>query len=418
MTKKPVFLLLFFLVLAMPTLADTCTPSTRTSCSNGICYTIGTVTKYLNENCDTIETASSLKNYFKFEKVKDDKNYKIKIEDFNYTFITLKVSVSDEFIGKNIPLTFYNKKNESDVIIKNLQTIILTDNKEKEIVLPYIFGSSIKFGTASTELIMNDTNTGIMADTHVAQYSPTSNYGTNTATYLRENSSSIADWGLFRIKTSLIPSGLNASVDIYNATFYIFDDTIENGCSEMWIGIVNTSTNSWNETGVTWNNKPNKDIFLDETNITVDSGDDDTYIHFNITTFIRDAYERYEGNFSFFFTGQNLTSNCDLVFRTREYTGYEPYFIVWYNESAIITPVLPVSYEICISNTTLFYNRSISINGNINNTQEYELCQYGCDNVTATCKPIPFVQDLINVSIFLAFALIVFASIRFLKVRK
>ena len=62
-------------------------------------------------------------------------------------------------------------------------------------------------------------------------------------------------------------------------------------------------------------------------------------------------------------------------------------------------PVPEGSYIICTDNSTLFNNRSIVTNGVLNNTQEYTNCIYGCDNVTQSCYPAPFIQDIITFAV-------------------
>lgn len=61
------------------------------------------------------------------------------------------------------------------------------------------------------------------------------------------------------------------------------------------------------------------------------------------------------------------------------------------------------SYTICTEEGYLFINTSRVHNGVLNNTQEYIVCNYGCDNVTISCYPPPFVVDIISVIIISMF---------------
>ena len=69
--------------------------------------------------------------------------------------------------------------------------------------------------------------------------------------------------------------------------------------------------------------------------------------------------------------------------------------------------VVSASYVICSSNTTLYDHNVITINESTNITDEYTLCVYGCDNVTASCYPEPYIQDLWTFGLVLAFFVII-----------
>jgi hypothetical protein len=57
----------------------------------------------------------------------------------------------------------------------------------------------------------------------------------------------------------------------------------------------------------------------------------------------------------------------------------------------------------CSDDNTLRDTTTITFNAISYNITEDDLCAYGCDNVTFTCNPAPYVQDLLEISIIAMF---------------
>jgi hypothetical protein len=66
----------------------------------------------------------------------------------------------------------------------------------------------------------------------------------------------------------------------------------------------------------------------------------------------------------------------------------------------------PISYQICADNSTLLINNTIVVNNVTNNTFTYQNCAYGCDNISYSCAPPPYVSDTINFLIIIAVVII------------
>lgn len=107
----------------------------------------------------------------------------------------------------------------------------------------------------------------------------------------------------------------------------------------------------------------------------------------------------------------------DEVFYIMYVYATEPITSGWsleeqFNETPIEPPTnitsYPVSFVFCIDNNTLINNETLIINSLINNTIKYTLCVYGCDNVTRTCSPEPFIQDVYTYLIIAGFCFIMF----------
>lgn len=72
----------------------------------------------------------------------------------------------------------------------------------------------------------------------------------------------------------------------------------------------------------------------------------------------------------------------------------------------IISPVMAVWQNtsiFCIDNSTLLENVSISKDGNYSFLNMTKSCFNGCDNVTFSCSPPPFVSDLLSFIIIAVF---------------
>lgn len=77
-------------------------------------------------------------------------------------------------------------------------------------------------------------------------------------------------------------------------------------------------------------------------------------------------------------------------------------FLVTYFLLVNATPIEnATTYTICTDNETLFVNRSIKINGDINNTQEWIYCEYECDNITKSCNPSDYEASIYNFGILI-----------------
>ena len=135
-----------------------------------------------------IEDAHSLMDTYNVGKIKifyitDDSNYKIeKINELNYTFIDLEISVTDDkLLNKDIPIAVFkynrtteNYEKKSDVKAK------FTKLKSKNSVKlnDYKFGDRIKIGENSTFIFIGAVVDDV-GDSEVRQGSPTLNYEHN-----------------------------------------------------------------------------------------------------------------------------------------------------------------------------------------------------------------------------------------------
>lgn len=78
-------------------------------------------------------------------------------------------------------------------------------------------------------------------------------------------------------------------------------------------------------------------------------------------------------------------------------------------------PVANFSYNLCHDNNTLYRHATAWPNGTFNYTDEYVYCAYGCDNLTASCSPEPFIQDLTTFGVFLLFIAVCVIAYKVLK---
>jgi len=334
MSKKKIMLLLsILLVLSIPTYASTYTSNTKTDCIGKSCKTeFYGGTQFIQEKDEwvSIDKASSLKDYFNFYYKERDSTLNVEVVDFNYTSITLSLSVNSDKISKDVPLKVYKETEKYDVSkdsinkteIKSLEIIYnFKDDKETKIItIPYKFGYDIKFGTNSTTITLNETN-AVLTDTHNAKWQASTNADTSVFLYQREyTGGNQQDYTLYRINlTGILPAG----VAITTANLSYFVQTIENGCSNMWIGWYNLTeaTYNYNSATTTYNtlNATSRDVYLNETNTTVSNPSDKNF-YWNVTTFAKDAYSLGR-NMSLMTVGLNTGNACDAVFKSKENTN-------------------------------------------------------------------------------------------------
>lgn len=87
--------------------------------------------------------------------------------------------------------------------------------------------------------------------------------------------------------------------------------------------------------------------------------------------------------------------------------------ITYYATITYTAPVI-IGYVYCINNETLAHINVTNLQTD-NLISYYENCEYGCDNVTFSCFPAPFIQDLITFLILCGFAVIGVLAFKWLK---
>ncbi|KKM55277.1 hypothetical protein LCGC14_1552780 [marine sediment metagenome] len=277
--------------------------------------------RYADSSGVKIEDAPSLKTCEFCDKIKlsiqEDKNYPVKVIDYNYTSITLDVQADTSELNKDIPLKVYNKENKT---IYYEDTAKLTSVSEKKnYVIPFGFDKVIKWGENSTMIILNGTEgDAILEDDMFAEDSTRD--GTQNFMFV-DLIDGTGDIGFFKWDISIfIPKttfsdvraclwmggGSNENIDV----FYIANQTWEEGEIDALCG-----------DGVYC---PDLDDMF-TTFVTTFAGDDvsDHYECFNsLESFVELEVNNSNTNFSFalnFSAGGDATDQYS--FRTKEHTN-------------------------------------------------------------------------------------------------
>ena len=318
-------------------------PNSESTCSEGVCNTIYYSESrfvYENKSWKNIENAQSLKSVW-YIKIDEDSNFPATIIDFNYTTITLNLSVSNNKLGQNIPLKVYNK-NDNSQLPKDSQgneinmdkSFKFTNVVEIETVTIDLSNSvenllmqEIKWGDASTIITVYDNNSINLADSYIQNAgSSSTNFGTNVRIQVRNSSTSTQD-SLIKFDTSQIPR--QALID--EARLFLYIDSNDLDVGEDYNVSVHSINQSylWIENGIDWDNKPLAGInytsaYLDK--IKINNTDSAKYVSWNVTLPIKNKNR----NESFYITAienQNGDSGDAVQFRSKEHPGVQKSYL-------------------------------------------------------------------------------------------
>ncbi|HOF44522.1 MAG TPA: DNRLRE domain-containing protein [Candidatus Pacearchaeota archaeon] len=246
------------------------TPNTQTTCFEERCNKIiysGTRFVFEDNEWKNIEDARSLKGVLPVN-IDEDSKFPVEVIDYNYTSVTLNLSVDSNVRALLVPLIVYNKYNDSEkssdilgnIVNKDLK-IDLRSKKQSRIVTidlsdtqENILTQEIKWGDASTIITFYDNNSANMDDSYIRdQGYSRQNYGTSTRLYIRNHSTSNMH-SLIKFNLSQIPK--QALVE--NVRLYLYLDYNGLGTGEFYnVSAYRIFSNySWDEDTVNWNNGP------------------------------------------------------------------------------------------------------------------------------------------------------------------
>jgi len=372
-------------LVTIPTFAETVyTPTTETTCNNGICETTlysGTRFVFEDNQWKTIEKAKSLKGVWSVEYVEKDVNYNLVVLDYNYTSITFRVNIMD------------NKIKDTNISVKLLkdefnETKIKELNVTKEIVkeeaysfkdtldkkqLAYsvngsILGYELHFGPNSTIITLNESNGGNVGDTTLSQQYPTINYGTSTSLTIKSlannNYRLITLWNLSFLKQEYTILDANISLFLWYA------DTRNLNAYNTSLLLSNETTN-WTEKNVAWNSRPTEDTlqqsissgsttnvrkYWNVTNAVISTSNN---ANKNMSIDIRDDVEDGSGGMNQFVSKENSSA----TYRPQLVIKYKVGTNNWYtNESSIVTefnPNSPSLFNITWNNTNISIDKAL-----------------------------------------------------------
>ena len=350
--------------------------SSVTECEKGTCTVkIGHSFAYdVDNKWKPIEDAKSLKNSTIMCEVNSDGIHYAECKDWNTTTVTLnlsskyiELSAKERTLGTPIKVWIPNSSKEISEMtgdFKNDYYVIseyvkLFKSKDDMFVeeIPLPLNGIVEIGENSTIIILNETNTGNLGDSYSMSWDPANPEGSVTYVQVQEftsgNSRAFIKWNI-----SIVPSGsiiTNANLSLY------MELPPGDGIGSRDHVVYNTTTTSWEEATLTWNNQPINDTLQDN----VSTGTDVKWLYWNVTDGTARAYSNT--------TNKNLSLllKDDQASGTNYYTRYtskegataanRPQLVITYDEAAPPT-----------GNDTV----DLYLNGTVNTNKSYTYPSY------------------------------------------
>lgn len=379
------------------------TPSTYTTCSNGICNKVlysGTRFVFEDEQWKKIEEARSLKDKgFNAVYLEKDPDLIIDVIDFNYTSITYKTRVNENKINEQIPIRIYKQDSLFDInewkeknpnkelawkdkVIKQSEktNIFDTESEEFKETIPFGLDYYLEFGANSTVIILQDADTENLGDSYVRGQPDTedTNYGNSES--LKIMYRGVGYKRPERIFIMFDIASIPADSTIDNATLHLYlyntNEWCYGGCPR-YTTVYHLRNYTWDEANITFNNQPNASVnwtpeySISQTdsigwwNYTVYSAVKQDYnngSNNNVSFLLRDWLEDYQGD-----------SNPEITFASKEYLAdatKRPYLNITYSEGEAEKGLIYIT-----TGATPFYT-------NGTNPTNISLNQNQCQNIT------------------------------------
>lgn len=383
--NKLAIVLILFVFLAVPVFAQTAyTPSTETTCNGNICTkTLYSGIMFAQDENGTWTNASNVfritkdsdditfhyngfygnysvtfeagviynNNYFSFAEVKqlrpaiefDFPHYKTKT---SHKYAVNMTGIDDTTRDNTQAVTLTYKSHEGFTIdqlkqgdrwftVKDMMGLYFDDLLEKHTLTInktekriYILNITENVVNGSlyldpTVTTLQDADTENLEDTYVSQSNPTTNYGTSSSLYLRDEGISSSN----RIYLKFNISSVGTGVTILNATLGL-NAYLENLCSNNCSINVHTMDNyTWSETAPTWNNPVGGTFTYVNT---LPNTENATWKFINITNGV-----------------QNELGNDNITLYINMTGSYQGYYYFSSKESVVATsrPFLNITYQ-------------------------------------------------------------------------
>jgi len=322
------------------------TASTETTCVNGVCnLVLYSGVRFVEEEgkWKDVREAKSLKGIFNKVILKNDEDYEIEFDDYNYTYIK-KLKIKSE-VGGNIPFKIGNTTYVSPYFEEGEEIEI------EDIYVENILAYNFTLGESSTTIILQDADTENLEDAYVRDNFPDHNRGIDDDLYLVVGGSN----GFYRIYIKFDISSIPSGQVIDDAQFSLYKHSnVNTGTSD--ISVYHVYNNTWvegsgnhldvtgqsAETNISWNNQPCGTGFDDavqcnlnyETNIEIDTTSG-TFFNWAVTNTISEVYGGGERNVSLVLKAKDeVELDFGHRFKSKEYStaSLRPYLNITYSE--------------------------------------------------------------------------------------
>lgn len=275
------------------------TPSTKTVCEAGLCWTsINPGTRYVAEDgvWKTVETARSLKNTAIQCVIHEDGVTRAECIDYNLTSITMNLTPK-----KGARIAVPVRIVDGDVEDLNLRRTVIVEQNGTLLTIPYD-GRSVHLGAESTVVTLEDKNTEIIEDTYLQADTPSTNYGSTELLHLKESGFSQERYGIIKFNTSVIPN--NRQVTNATLTFWYKNESDDED-GDFTVSVSGYQNYTWTEDNATYDNYCAGCVGSVLESIVLPRRGTG-FVNFSVTGFVHQEYSLE--NVSFFLSGVDAVS--------------------------------------------------------------------------------------------------------------
>lgn len=336
----------------------TYTSTTDTICSDGICTLTlwsGIRNVYEDDEWKRIENAKSLKGYYNKVYLKQDLDYEIEIEDFNYTCIK-KIKLKSEVSGY-IPF----KLNGVDFVSPYMEKG--EEIELEDICVDNIFAYNFTFGEHSTTIMLQDADSENLDDSNTYRSASNRDRGADDELFLGgEYTGRVNYQVMIKFNLTSIPSTI---IEDANLNLYATSNTIDAGESMTYdvhhvysFPLFNLSNQEWHEgnsttgeeianaTEISYNKLPNSSEQMNltpESSFVIDSFSGiSQWYSWTIKEMVQKANDNGDLDITIFFNGSDFTgdpgSADDMDFDSKEGSipSRRPHLNITYMEDLVL----------------------------------------------------------------------------------
>jgi hypothetical protein len=248
--------ILFIVAILMASSAIAMDCNTR--CEKGVCNTLIGQTFYVEQDkgCIEREKARSLVNTPLYLEIDSDGLYLAECPEYNWTHYTCDLELSKNALGqsntfKEIPIRIGNEYFKENVTFKNV-----VETKRIVFDVSKSGNKTVKIGEHSTEIILQDADNETLEDTYIDQSIPDTNYGSSTAIY-SDNSSSSGKEDNLLIKFNVSQITSDEVIIAAYVNLFLYSNDLDNSSEGFNLSIYHLYNKTWVETYPTWNNLVN-----------------------------------------------------------------------------------------------------------------------------------------------------------------
>lgn len=313
----------------------TYTESTDESCFGNVCTLVmysGTRNIYEDGEWKRVENARSLKGSSIKCDVEFDGTHEAVCLDYNFTHKKIMFYTEDSFsLNKNIPV-----KNYVGGTLSTSRDLRFSDKESARVLtIPSNIDDVVHFGASSTTVYLNDTSNNLLADTHIDEELPDSNFWNDG---LMEMQNRTSDTKEFMIKYNIGSLPVGATVTNASVHFHINSNSYDTSGEGFNISVNHLYNKTWKETDWTWNTHFNESEWnstsTDTLKIFGGTGEPINWQSMNVKGSVIQEYNGDQNNLSLYFRSHDAfgspSTTDKLQINSRDHASNRPYLNITY----------------------------------------------------------------------------------------